>query len=216
MFLADEGMDFERNCVFLDEAGFNLHIVRNRGWSAKGKPAKTIVPSNRGTSITILGAISPVGVIDISLRKPTSVSAPKKRKADGKSIKVTKGTNTDHYLAYISNVMDVLDKNNLRDFYLVMDNAPIHGPRGKKVEEFISKRGYKCVYLPPYSPFLNPIEEFWSKVKSGIKRTPIDGKDTLTPRILESCSNVTLKDCKGWIKHSVSFFPRCLAEERML
>lgn len=217
-FLDDKEMDFERNCVFLDEAGFNLHIARNRGWSAKGQPAKTIVPTNRFTSITILGAISSVGVIDISLRKPVSISAgSKRRKApDGKEVKITKGTNTDHYLAYLSNVMDVLDLNNLKGFYLVMDNAPIHGPRGKKVIDYIVGRGYKCVYLPPYSPFLNPIEEFWSKVKSGVKRTPIDGKDNLTPRILESCSKVTLSDCKGWIRHSLSFFPRCLEEEQML
>lgn len=215
-FIADKDMDFERNCVFLDEAGFNLHIVRNRGWSAKGKPAKTIVPTNRGTSITILGAISSAGVIDISLRKPTSVTNAKKRKFDGKVVKITKGTNTSHYLAYLCNVMDVLDKNKMQGFYLVMDNAPIHGPRGKVVNDYIVSRGYKCVYLPPYSPFLNPIEEFWSKVKAGIKRSPVDGKDTLTPRILESCSKVTLSDCRGWIRHSVSFFPRCLAEEQML
>lgn len=61
--------------------------------------------------------------------------------------------------------------------------------------------------------FLNFIEEFWSKVKSGAKRTPIDGKDNLTPRILESRSKLTLSGCKGRIRHSLSFFPRCLEEE---
>lgn len=107
-FLDDKDMDFEKNRVFLDEAGFNLHIVCNRGWSAKGQPAKTIVPTNRLTSITVLGAMSSVGVIDISRRKPVSTSGSKKRKApDGKEVKVIKGTNTDHYLAYLSNVTDV-------------------------------------------------------------------------------------------------------------
>lgn len=99
---------------------------------------------------------------------------------------------------------------------MVLNNTPIHGPRGRKVQEYIVSRGYKCVYLPPYSLFLNPVKEFWSKVKSGIKRTPIDGKDTLTPRILKSCSEATLKDYRGRIRHSLSFFPRCLEEEQML
>ncbi|CEP16601.1 hypothetical protein [Parasitella parasitica] len=202
-WLADDEMDFERNCVFLDEAGFNLHITRNRGWSVKGTPAKVEVPTARGTSIKILGAISPQGIIDVSLRKPTTVSGSKKRRADGKVIETTArvGTRTEHFLFYLNNVMDVLDKNNLRGFYIVMDNAPIHKPN--KVREYIEKRGFKCVYIPPYSPFLNPIEEFWSKVKFGVKRTPFDTGDTLTARIMESCSKVTQEDCiVGWIKHS--------------
>ena len=73
-------MDFERNCVFLDKVGFNLHITRNRGWSVKGTPTKIEVPTARGASITILGAIS--------LRNPTTVSGSKKRRADGKLSKL--------------------------------------------------------------------------------------------------------------------------------
>ncbi|KAG0786127.1 hypothetical protein G6F29_008150 [Rhizopus arrhizus] len=185
-----------------DEAGFNLHITRNRGWSVKGTPAKIEVPTARGTSITILGAISSQDIINVSLRKPTTASGSKKRRADGKVIEPTArvGTRTEHSLFYLNNVMDVLDENNLRGFYIVMDNSPIHKPN--KVRECIEKRGYKCVYLPPYSPFLNHIEEFWSKVKFGIKRAPFDTGDTLTPRIMESCSKVTQGDCIGWIKHS--------------
>ncbi|KAG1532924.1 hypothetical protein G6F51_012873 [Rhizopus arrhizus] len=187
-WMADSEFDFEKNCIFLDEAGFNLHMTRTRGWSKKGKPAKAVVPASRGTSITILGAISSQGVIDISLRKPITVAGSKKRKSDGKVIQTTArvGTRTEHYLAYLSNVMDVLDKNDMKGFYLVMDNAPIHKPATVRI--FIEKRGYKCCYLPPYSPFLNPIELFWSKVKYGIKRNPFDTGDTLTPRIMESCS----------------------------
>ncbi|OAD74016.1 hypothetical protein PHYBLDRAFT_145479 [Phycomyces blakesleeanus NRRL 1555(-)] len=120
-------------------------------------PAKSIVSTSRDTYITILGAISAQGVIDISLRKPTTVPAT--------------------------------------------------------VSSCIEKRGYRCIYLAPYSPFLNPIEEFWSKVKFGVKREAFDNGDKLTPKIVKSCSEVALKDCLGWIRHSVSFFERCLALE---
>ncbi|KAG0735883.1 hypothetical protein G6F57_012021 [Rhizopus arrhizus] len=54
--------------------------VSNRGWSVKGTPTKIEVPTARGTSITILGAIS--------LRNPTTVSGSKKRRADGKLSKL--------------------------------------------------------------------------------------------------------------------------------
>lgn len=129
------------------------------------------MPFARSTSTTILGAISVDGVIDISLRKPTSVVArKKKRKSDGKDIKIKGrvGTRSEHFLSYLKSMMDFLDRNRLHGYYLVMGNAPIHKP--VKIGEFIKSRGYKCVYLAPYSPFLNPIEEFWSKVKAGIKR----------------------------------------------
>ncbi|KAI9267852.1 hypothetical protein BY458DRAFT_410652, partial [Sporodiniella umbellata] len=58
------------------------------------------------------------------------------------------------------------------------------------------------------------IEEFWSKVKAGVRRTPLTTDDCLTDRICESAGKVTKKDCEGWIKHSMSFFQKCLDEER--
>jgi transposase len=207
-------LDYGKNCVFIDEAGFNLHTQRNYGRSRKGTPAKGIVPTAKGITITILGAISQAGVIDISLRKPQAVSISKKRKANDTRAMVVSGrvgTRTEHFLAYISNVMDVLDRNNMKGHYLVMDNAPIHTP--VKVRELVESRGYQCLYLPPYSPFLNPIEEFWSKVKAGVRRNALTADDRLSDRICESVQMVTRADCQAWIRHAVSFFPRCKRED---
>jgi len=92
-------------------------------------------------------------------------------------------------LAYISNVMDVLDRNNMKWHYLVMKNAPIHTP--VRVRVLVESRGYQCVYLPPYSPFLNPIEEFCSKVKAGVRRNALTVDDRLSYRICESVQMVT-------------------------
>jgi hypothetical protein len=47
-------LDFTNNCVFVDEAGFNLHIQRNRGRFEKGQPAKGIVPTGRGVMFRLL------------------------------------------------------------------------------------------------------------------------------------------------------------------
>lgn len=63
--------------------------------------------------------------------------------------------------------MDVLDN---KGHDIAMDNAPIYKPAG--VGDCILERGLKCVY--PYSPFLNPVEEFWSKVTFGTKREAFD------------------------------------------
>ena len=52
---------------------------------------------------------------------------------------------------------------------LIMDNASFH--HSGQIEEMCSKVGVKLVYLPPYSPDLNPIEEFFAELKGFIKRS---------------------------------------------
>ena len=215
-WLEDTEMDFSKNCVFLDEAGFNLHISRTRGWSRKGQKCVAEVPKSRGSNITIMGAITANEIIDIAIRKPVTVQCKKRRLENGSEVQVTGkiGTRKEHFKTYLGSVMDELDKKGLHGYYICMDNAPIHKP--KDIQEFIESRGYKCIYLPPYSPFLNPIEEFWSKVKYLVKREPFDTKNTLTPRIKRACEMVTTSDLQGWVRHSMTFFERCLNGERKL
>ncbi|KAI8326553.1 hypothetical protein EDC96DRAFT_418710, partial [Choanephora cucurbitarum] len=59
------------------------------------------------------------------------------------------------------------------------------------------------------------IEEFWSKVKAGVKRDTLTMTSNLSHRIIEPSKKVTPNDCQGWIRHSYSFFERCLNRERM-
>jgi transposase len=91
--------------------------------------------------------------------------------------------------------------------YLVMDNAPIYTP--VKVHELVESRGYKCLYPSLYSPFLNPIEEFWSKVKAEVRKNALTTDDILSDRICESVQMVTQADWQALIRQAVSFFPRC-------
>ncbi|KAI8885049.1 hypothetical protein K501DRAFT_284506 [Backusella circina FSU 941] len=76
-WMDDKEMDWFNNCVFIDEAGFNMHIRRNFGRSKRGLPAKVVLPANRGISISILGAICEKGVIDLTLRKTKGRSEEK-------------------------------------------------------------------------------------------------------------------------------------------
>ncbi|OAD74873.1 hypothetical protein PHYBLDRAFT_167213 [Phycomyces blakesleeanus NRRL 1555(-)] len=78
--LAD--FNYLSNCVFIDEAGFNMHIKRTFGRSVSGTPAKTTVPTQRGVFITILGAMCERGIVSLSLKKLTAVATKKKRKLD--------------------------------------------------------------------------------------------------------------------------------------
>lgn len=75
------------------------------------------------------------------------------------------------------------------------------------VVEAINSRRYKSLFMPPYSAFLNLIEECWSKIKS------LDDNSTLTPHIMEACQRVTVDDCLGWIGHSGNYWDSCINKE---
>lgn len=60
-----------------------------------------------------------------------------------------------------------MDDENLKASFLMMDNCTIH--QSKLMIRKIENRGYRVMYLPPYSPELNPIEQFWAFVKGRLK-----------------------------------------------
>lgn len=89
-----------------------------------------------------------------------------------------------------------------------MDNAPIHTL--DNIRKSIKSRGYGCVYFLPYSPELNLIEQFWSVIKSKLKRKKLLVTETLNMRITEACQNVLISDLKGFCRYSASKFETCL------
>lgn len=148
----DEAMDWHNNCIFIDEAGFNMHLRRNFGRSKRGIPAKAVVPTNRGTNVTIVGAICERGIIALTLRKPKAVqkkkrgSNKKRKREDGGPVNVPEingivGTRSEHFLQFIVGLMDTLDKHGMRGRYFIMDNAAIH--KVPEVHGIILSRGYK-------------------------------------------------------------------------
>ncbi|KAG1140027.1 hypothetical protein G6F37_000903 [Rhizopus arrhizus] len=181
----DSSMNWNQNCVSIDEADFNMHIRRNFDRSKKGMSVKSVVPSNRGVTVTI-----------IDVQKKTSGTKKRKRysgKADDVEVNAREGTQSEHFLDFLSSLINTLDQFGMQDSYLIMDNAAI-----RKVDEFqelIASRGYKTAYLPPYSPFLNPIELFWSKIKGNIRRDCLSADDNLSLRITEATKKVTQQHC---------------------
>ena len=74
-----------------------------------------------------------------------------------------------HFFDFLQNLMDTLDRDDTRHQYkvLVMDNVRFH--HVNEVKQLILSRGYGVEYLPPHSPELNPIENFWSSVKRKVR-----------------------------------------------
>ena len=124
-------MDFESNCVFIDEAAFHINMKRNYAWSGKGKRAVVTVPKTRAKTTTIIGAISPYGIVNIKIKLPKVTAPSKKRKAGNGSVQQMQtgkgGTLTGHYFNFLASTMDGMDKHEaFKGHYLIMDNAPIH------------------------------------------------------------------------------------------
>lgn len=82
---------------------------------------------------------------------------------------------------------------------VVLDGLGAH--RTNKVRELIEGRGAELVFLPSYSPDLNPIEEAISKIKNIVRKAAARTREALNEAISEALSAVTLGDVAGWFSH---------------
>jgi transposase len=82
----------------------------------------------------------------------------------------------------------------------VMDNLSSHKAPG--IKEKIETAGAKLLYLPPYSPDLNPIEKAWSKLKQILRSAKARSEQLLDQATGEALKLITPEDAKGWFRHS--------------
>ncbi|KII71215.1 hypothetical protein RF11_09239 [Thelohanellus kitauei] len=96
--------------------------------------------------------------------------------------------------------------------HLVMDNVRFH--HTENVKNTVESRGHDIIFLPPYSPQLNPIELLFSKWKSIVKA---DMKIFISQDILQViqrvCLQITPENCQGWIRESTRFVSMALRKE---
>ncbi len=82
---------------------------------------------------------------------------------------------------------------------VVLDGLGAH--RTERVRNLIEARGADLVFLPPYSPDMNPIEEAFSKIKGIVRKAGARTRQALDEAICEALSAVTLEDVAGWFSH---------------
>ena len=103
------------------------------------------------------------------------------------------GTTGDKFLTYLK---DVLIPTLRPGDIVVMDNLRTHHIQA--VSELLHDAGVKTLYLPPYSPDLNPIEKLWSKVKAILRKLRIRSPDALDAAICFALDQISADDCAGW------------------
>lgn len=151
-------------------------MTRDHARAPRGQRTSDAVPRNRGTVTTILGALSLEGF--------------------EATMTIEGGTCGDVYVTFLERVLaPKLKEGDL----VVMDNAGAH--KDPRVKEVLARHGAKAIYLPPYSPELNPIELAWSKLKSILRMAKARTIDSLNTAIAIALQLITRDDAHAWFKH---------------
>ena len=80
--------------------------------------------------------------------------------------------------------------------------ANMKSHHAKAVKELLDRSGIRCLYPPPYSPDLNPIEKLWSKVKAILRKLKAQTADALPDSIQTAFAHISQSDCAGWFRSS--------------
>ncbi len=113
----------------------------------------------------------------------------------GPSLAVESSTTREVFEAYVEHVLAP----SLRPGQVVvMDNLSSH--KGGRVSELIEERGCELLYLPPYSPDLNPIEEAFAKIKALLRNAGARTREALIEAMGRALEAVT-KDARGFFEH---------------
>ncbi len=162
--------------MFVDEMGTHTSLAPLYGYSPRGQRAFFKVPRNRGTNTTLLSSMSLEGM--------------------GPSMAIEGSTTKEVFEAYVERFLAPT----LRVGQVVlMDNLTAH--KGERVRRLIEERGCKLLFLPPYSPDLNPIEVAFSKVKGFLRASGARSKEVLVEAISNSLDMVSPRDARGFFAH---------------
>jgi transposase len=80
-----------------------------------------------------------------------------------------------------------------------MDNLTAH--KGKRIRELIEQRGCQLLYLPPYWPDFNPIEEAFAKIKGLMRKAEARSREALLEAMGKAISALGTEDVRGFFEH---------------
>ena len=176
--------------------------AQGRGGRIRGRGARVDVPGQRGGNITMCTAISENGVVT--------------------HIPSLGPYNTQKLLVFLDRLhSDLIPLHegdlvgpHLPTFVIVWDNVSFH--RGPLIRAwFTAHPRMLMVLLSPYSPFLNPIEEFFSAWRWRVYEHRALNQRSLLQAMDAACVDVTADQCRGWLRHARWFPPCCIARENI-
>ena len=169
------GLDPDK-LVFLDETWAKTNMARPRGRAPAGERLNSKVPHGHWKTSTFLAAL-----------RTTGLTAP---------LVIDGAVNGDIFLAWVKQqIVPTLHEGDI----VIMDNLSAHKVAG--VRDAIEAVGASVMYLPPYSPDLNPIENAFSKFKWGLKSAADRTVEALWKRCGELIETFTETECRNYFRH---------------
>lgn len=169
-------MDPER-FVFLDETGAATNMIRRYGWGPRSERLVDAAPHGHWRTTTFVAGLRSTGVV-----APLVLDGP---------------MTGEIFLAYVDQfLVPTLRKGDV----VVMDNLPAHKVAG--VREAIRAKGASLLYLPPYSPDLNPIEQAFAKLKALLRKAAARTREALWTTIGNLLRTFTPAECRNYIANS--------------
>lgn len=180
------------DAVYIDEAGFNLHLSRRRGRAAAGERAVQYMPKRAGKNMTLIVACSPTdGVL-----------------AAGCHIG---GTKAGLFAQRLQEV--VLPAIESRSRLLIMDNVRFH--HSKEPKDVIEKAGHRILYIPAYTPHFNIAEWVFSSLKTRVSRREAKDHGQLEDFIASRLHEITAEHCQGFFRDARRWQQAALAGQPM-
>lgn len=166
--------------MFLDESAALTNLVRLYGWSTCGERAPGTAPGGSWDRVTILGALGAEGIV-------AAMSIPA-------------ATDGAVFHAYLEQVLLPELRCSRPDAVLVMDNLAAH--KTQDVRALLDASGFTYLYLPRYSPDLNPIEPAWAKVKGLLRKAAAQTVEGLHAALGPALAAITKDDARGFFRHA--------------
>jgi transposase len=151
-------------------------MTRAWGRAPKDQRINEATPQGRWEVVTTLGALSLRGIEAV--------------------MTVESATDGDVFLTYLE---QVLCPKLASGAVVIMDNLSVHKVTG--IRELIEGRGAKLIYLPPYSPDLNPLEKAWFKFKQFLRRAKARTQQALDLAITEALKTISTENAAAWFRH---------------
>lgn len=133
-----------KSLVYIDESGIELTICKDRGWGKRGEPLHSKKSGKYYERTNIIA-----GLVDNKAIAPMVFNG---------------SCNTELFNKWVEHF---LIKELIPGQVVILDNAAFH--KSQRTKELIESVGCRIIFLPPYSPDLNPIEKFWANMKKWIK-----------------------------------------------
>ncbi len=168
------GLIDPRRLVFIDETWAKTNMAPLRGWAPKGQRLEAKVPFGHWQTSTFIAALR-----NDRVEAPWLLNGP---------------VNGESFLVYVEQVLvPTLKPGDI----VVMDNLGSH--KSKAVRQAIRATGARLLFLPKYSPDLNPIEQLFGKLKHHLRKAAKRTYGAVCDAIGEILPTVSATECQNYL-----------------